>query len=118
MSAKYAIADFTTIPPTRCPCGYARRAFSEVPDGPMTLHQVDIQLDAKTHYHRHQTEVYYFLECGPDAYMELDGERLPVKPGMSVMIPPWTRHRAVGEMKILNIVIPKFNHDDEWFDDE
>jgi len=26
------------------------------------------------------------------------------------------RHRAVGKMKIVNIPIPAFDPDDEWFD--
>jgi hypothetical protein len=36
-----------------------------------------------------------------------------------VLIRPGTRHRAlmgVNPMKILNIVIPRFDPDDEWFD--
>jgi hypothetical protein len=35
------------------------------------------------------------------------------------MIRPGTRHRAVvgkTPMKILNIVVPPFDADDEWFD--
>ena len=111
-----AVADFAEIDPVRCPCGWARRALAEVADGPMTLHRVDICEDARTHYHKRQTETYYFLECGPDAQMELDGRLIPVKAGMCVFIPPGTRHRAVGAMKILNVVIPPFDPDDEWFD--
>ena len=34
--------------------------------------------------------------------MQLDDEIIPVKPGMCVMIPPGVRHRAIGEMKVLN----------------
>ena len=82
----------------------------------MSLHQVEIQEDAVPHYHRRQTEVYYILECARDAAMELDGERIPLHPGMCVYIPPLTRHRAVGRMRILNIVRPAFDPDDEFFD--
>jgi hypothetical protein len=32
------------------------------------------------------------------------------------MIPPGTRRRAVGAMRILNVVIPPFGPADEWFD--
>jgi len=35
---------------------------------------------------------------------------------MAVLIRPGTRHRAVGRMKILNVVIPPFDKADEWFD--
>lgn len=76
----------------------------------------EISETARVHYHRRLTETYVFLECQPDAQMELDGERIPVKPGMSVMIRPGTRHRAVGHMKVMIVAIPKFDPADEWFD--
>lgn len=112
----YHVVDFTEIPPVSCPCGTAKRAFADVAAAPGTIHQTEITTDAKTHYHKTLTETYYFLECGPGAQMELDGELIDVKPGMCVMIPPGVRHRAVGNMTILNIVYPKFDPDDEWFD--
>ena len=65
--------------------------------------------DAQLHYHKRLTEVYYFLECDPDAQMQLDDQLLPVHPGMCVMIRPGTRHRAVGKMKVLIVVLPKFD---------
>jgi len=112
--ARYAVADLNTIPPVRCPCGYSRRAFA-TPDNPVaTLHQVDIQEDARTHYHKRLTEIYYVLEG--EGFMELDGERIPVRPGMSILIQPGCRHRAVGRMRILNIPVPAFDPADEWFD--
>ena len=45
-----------------------------------------------------------------------DGEIIDVRPGMAVLIPPGVRHRAVGEMKVLIVVLPKFDPADEWFD--
>jgi mannose-6-phosphate isomerase-like protein (cupin superfamily) len=62
------------------------------------------------------TETYVVLEAEPGASLELDGKLIPVKVGMSVMIPPGVRHRAVGRMTILNIVVPPFDPADEWFD--
>lgn len=112
----HVVEDFEAIDAKRCSCGWARRAFGNVPGAPLSLHTVDIQLDAKTHYHRDHTEVYYFLETGPDAQMELDGEVIPVKAGMSVMIPPGVRHRAIGEMRILNVVTPPYDPADEFYD--
>jgi mannose-6-phosphate isomerase-like protein (cupin superfamily) len=112
----FRIVELAELAPVACPCGQARRAFKDIPDGPLSLHLVEISIDAKTHYHKKQTEVYYILECGPEAAIELDGTRYPVKPGVSIFIPPFTRHRAVGQMKILNIVTPPFDPADEWFD--
>ncbi len=116
MTSRYHLADFSRITAVPCPCGQAKRAFAEVAEFPGTLHVTEISIDARTHYHKRLTETYFFLECGPDAQMELDGERIPVQAGMSVVIPPGVRHRAVGHMKILNIVFPKFDPEDEWFD--
>jgi mannose-6-phosphate isomerase-like protein (cupin superfamily) len=48
--------------------------------------------------------------------MQLDDELMPVRPGMCIMIRPGTRHRAVGRMKVLILVLPKFDEADEWFD--
>ena len=114
--AGYEIADFSTIPGVPCPCGTARRAFANVADFPATIHRTSISVDAQTHYHKRLTETYVFLECGAGAAMELDGERVPVHTGMSILIRPGTRHRAVGEMQVLIICLPKFDPADEWFD--
>jgi mannose-6-phosphate isomerase-like protein (cupin superfamily) len=83
---------------------------------PYSLHLTEISVDARVHFHKKITETYFVLECGPDAAIELDGERLPVKPRMAIMIPPGTRHRAVGEMKVVIVASPKFDPADEWFD--
>ena len=113
---RYEIVDFATIAGTPCPCGTARRAFGDVDDFPGTIHVTEISAEAELHYHRKLTETYYILECGPDAKMQLDDELVDVHPGMCVMIRPGTRHRAVGKMKVLIVVYPKFDPRDEWFD--
>ena len=47
--------------------------------------------------------------------MELDDATIAVKPGMSIVIPPGIRHRAVGKMRVLIVVFPAFDPLDEWF---
>ena len=113
---KYELVDFADLPGTPCPCGTARRAFADAVDFPATVHVTEISIDAKKHYHRRLTEVYYILECGPDARMELDDEIIPVRPGLCVLIRPLTRHRALGKMKVLIVASPKFDPEDEWLD--
>jgi mannose-6-phosphate isomerase-like protein (cupin superfamily) len=113
---KWKLADFADMPGVPCPCGTARRAFAEVEQYPGTIHLTEISADARLHYHKRLTETYYFLECEAGAQMQLDEELIPVHAGMCIMIPPGVRHRAVGKMKILNIVLPKFDPADEWFD--
>ncbi len=110
------VADYSAIEPVRCPCGWSRRAFADVPNAPASVHRVEIEIDAQTHYHREHAEIYYILECNDGAAIELDGERRPVGPGHAVLIPPGVRHRAVGRMTLLNVVVPPFDPADEWFD--
>jgi mannose-6-phosphate isomerase-like protein (cupin superfamily) len=113
---RYQIVDFAEIPGTPCPCGIARRAFSDAPASPGTFHVTQIEDDARIHYHRSHTETYYILECAPDAAIYLDGEVFRVRPGSCILIPPGVRHRAIGRMKIINVVFPKFDPADEHFD--
>jgi len=110
----YMIAHFDDIPPIRCPCGFARRAFA-TPDNPLaTMHIVDIQADSRAHYHKRMTEIYFVLEG--EGHMELDGQLFSVKPPTAIFIKPGCRHRAIGKLKILNVPIPAFDEADEWFD--
>ena len=112
----YHVVDFSEVSGVPCPCGTARRAFSEVDEFPGTVHVTEICEDAKLHYHKRLTETYYVLECGPDAQMQLDKELIALRPGKCILIPPGVRHRAVGKMRVLILVLPKFDPTDEWFD--
>ncbi len=112
----YEIADFNSISPVECPCGLAKRAFGDLADFPATVHVTEILETARLHYHRTLTEVYYVLECSADARMQLDQEVIPVQAGSCILIRPETRHRALGRMKVLILVLPKFDPNDEWFD--
>jgi hypothetical protein len=105
------------LAPTNCPCGTARRAFADRPELPATVHLTEITCDARTHYHRIQTEVYVVLKCAPDAAIELDGVLHPVAPLSAILIPPGVRHRGVGEMSVLIYCAPKFDPADEFFDE-
>ena len=80
-----------------------------------SVHLVDISVDARPHYHKRMTEIYLVLEGS--GHLELDGERVPVKPMTAVYIRPGCRHRAVGKLKIINIPVPAFDPADEWFDE-
>lgn len=112
----YEIVNFGDIVGVPCPCGTARRAFGDVDDYPATVHVTEISENARLHYHRRLTETYYILECASDAQMQLNDELIDIRPGMCILIRPGTRHRAVGKMKVLIVVLPKFDPADEWFD--
>jgi mannose-6-phosphate isomerase-like protein (cupin superfamily) len=111
----YLICQLDEAPPQPCPCGVARRAFAEPGQNVASIHLVQIHRDSRTHYHKKMTEIYLILEG--QGRMELDGEIVPVKPLTAVYIKPGCRHRALGQLRILNIPVPAFDENDEWFDD-
>ena len=117
-SPGYHVVDFADVGSVDCPCGEARRAFGNVDAVPLTLHVTTIRRSARRHYHRRLTEIYYVLECEPGAYLEVDADRVELRPGMAVLIRPGTWHRAVGTLRVLIVVYPKFDPGDEWFDEE
>ena len=110
----YLISQLDELDPVRCPCGLSRRAFHSPDNKVATVHLVDIQEDARSHYHKHLTEIYVILEG--EGFLELDGEMISVRPLTSVLIKAGCRHRAIGKLKILNIPVPAFDPADEWFD--
>jgi mannose-6-phosphate isomerase-like protein (cupin superfamily) len=113
-SPRYTIAHMAEIAPTPCPCGQARRAFTDDPQQIASLHITEIKADSQVHYHKKMTELYYVLEG--TGTMELDGQSHPIKPGDAIMIKPGCRHRAVGNLKVLIVPVPAFDESDEWFD--
>ena len=110
----FQIAQLDEVAATRCPCGWARRAFAGSEQSVASVHLVEIEQDSRAHYHKKMTEIYVVLEGA--GHIELDGQRFAVRPMSAIYIQPGCRHRAVGKMKILNIPIPAFDAADEWFD--
>ena len=112
---EYLVADFAKIKPTPCPCGQSRRAFVEGGNQVASMHLVEISKNSRPHYHKKTTEIYYCLEG--EGHLEIDQKIVPLKPGVSVLIPPKCVHRAVGKLKILSVPVPAFDQEDEWFVD-
>lgn len=112
---RFKIVDTQTLDAQPCPCGSAKRAFIDDPDKIASLHVVNVKEDSRTHYHKRMTEIYYVLEG--NGQIELDGLRFDISPGTSILIKPGCRHRAIGKLKILNVPIPAFDANDEWFDE-
>ena len=112
--SKFSLVHLDDVASVPCPCGTSKRAFGDDRDQIATLHVVEIKEDSQVHYHKRMTEIYYVLEG--TGHIELDGERFDIRPGSAVMIKPGCRHRAVGQLKIINVPIPAFDPADEWFD--
>ena len=71
--------------------------------------------DAEVHYHKAMTEIYLVLEG--DGHMELDGDRVAIRPMSAVLIRPGCRHRAVGRLRVVVVAIPAFDPVDEWLEE-
>jgi len=106
------IAQLDEIAPVACPCGQARRAFGDVDNTLATVHLTDISKDSRAHYHKRMTEIYIVLEG--EGVLEADGQSYPLKPMTTVMIPPGCVHRAVGNLRIINVPMPPFDPADEF----
>lgn len=110
----YWVAQMDEMQSVPCSCGMTRRAFVREDNPVATIHMVDVQREAKPHYHRKMTEIYLVLEG--EGHVECDGELLPVKPLTAIYISPGVRHRAIGSFRFVNIPIPAFDPSDEYFD--
>jgi len=108
----FVIRDFGEVEPVRCSCGWVRRALTGEHNDRLSVHVVDIEADSKAHFHKTLTETYYVLEG--TGRIELDDQAYDIHPGMVIHIGVGTRHRAVGRLKILNIVTPPFDSDDVY----
>jgi len=115
MGDRFTVAQMDQLPGVPCPCGSSARAFLTGDNSAATIHLVTISKDARTHYHKTLTEIYLVLEG--EGFLELDGVKVPLKPMTSVLIKPGCRHRAVGNLKIINVAVPAFDPQDEWFDE-
>ena len=108
----YRVHRLQDVKPVHCLCGWSHRFISQ-PDR-LSFHIVDIDTEAKKHYHGKMTEYYVILDGSGE--MELDDDRVTVAPGDLIEIPPGTRHRALGQLRVLVVAMPGFNRDDEFFD--
>lgn len=116
--SSYRIVDFVSLPSVACPCGTARRALADEPAFPGTLHVTRIQGAALKHVHRRLTETYFILRCSADSFIELDEDRVSLREHMAIVIPPGVAHRVVGDVELLNIVVPNFDPTDEFLVEE
>jgi mannose-6-phosphate isomerase-like protein (cupin superfamily) len=109
---KVRIAQLDELAPVACPCGQSRRAFADPDNTLATVHLTDISKDSRAHYHKRMTEIYIVLEG--EGVLEADGQVFALKPLTTVMIPPGCIHRAVGNLRIINVPMPPFDPADEF----
>ncbi len=112
MSQPYVVRRLEDVEVVSCPCGAARRIITGADNDLLSVHRVTISKEAQKHYHKRLTEYYVVLSGTGE--IELNDDRVPVKPGDVVMIPPLTKHVARGDFEIINIVCPPFDPNDEY----
>ncbi len=107
-----------SAPAERSTCGWRQRLLSRE-DAAAGLaawvHAVDLE-DARPHFHRRSTELYYVLEGG--GVVVLDGAEHPVRRGSIVHIPPGVVHATRGRMRVLVVGIPDIAEDDLFFPEQ
>ncbi|MEM9079464.1 MAG: cupin domain-containing protein [Verrucomicrobiota bacterium] len=112
---RYQTVELGDLPPVDCCCGTTRRGFADLPEAPASVHLLNVKDEPTSHYHKQTAEIYVILEG--KGHLELDGELIPVKPLSAILIKPHCRHRAIGQLKLLNIPVPKHNPDDFFYDE-
>ncbi|MFT4640323.1 MAG: mannose-6-phosphate isomerase-like protein (cupin superfamily) [Verrucomicrobiales bacterium] len=101
--------DPADVSPWKETCGDIRCLIEEKDLAAAEVHHVKIQ-DAKLHYHERTDEIYYIIEGG--GKLVLDDEEIDVHQGVVVYVPRGVKHKAVGEMTVLTVCIPRGVLDD------
>jgi len=94
-------ADATPWPET---CGEIRCLVEEKDEAAGEVHHVKIK-DAKLHYHAHTDEFYYIIEGS--GTMILDENTIAVHKGVVVYVPRGVKHKAIGDLTVLTVCIPR-----------
>lgn len=85
-------------------CGEIRCLVEEKDGAAAEVHQVKIH-DAKLHYHAQTDEFYYVIDG--HGTMQLDDATIELHKGVVVYVPRGTKHKAMGELTVLTVCIPR-----------
>jgi mannose-6-phosphate isomerase-like protein (cupin superfamily) len=101
--------DPAEVAPWKETCGDIRCLITEDDFAAAEVHHVRIE-DAKLHYHKKTDEIYYIIDG--EGKLVLDDEEVEVHKGVVVYVPRGVRHKAVGQMTVLTVCIPRGVLDD------
>lgn len=96
--------DPADISPWAETCGEIRCLVEEKDNAAGEVHHVKIQ-DAKLHYHAKTDEFYYIING--EGTMILDEDTIELHPGVVVYVPRGVKHKAIGDLTVLTICIPR-----------
>lgn len=102
--AKCLRRDPAEIVPWAETCGQIRPLIEEQDEAAAEVHHVEIH-DAKLHYHAKTDEFYYVIEG--TGTMVLDDERIELHKGVVVYVPRGVKHKAIGNLTVLTVCIPR-----------
>ena len=102
------LAEFRSV------CGFRKSVITKDDQTRVSISHLRIN-ESREHYHKVMEEIYYVLR-GEGAIL-LDGKRLPIGPGDSVVIRPGVRHHSEGDIEVLIICCPPYEDGDCYFDD-
>ena len=85
-------------------CGTIRCLIEEADGAAGEVHQVQIQ-NAKLHYHKMTDEFYYVIDG--KGTMILDDVEIELHQGVVVYIPRGVKHKAIGDLTVLTVCIPR-----------
>ncbi|MGE3314129.1 MAG: cupin domain-containing protein [Planctomycetaceae bacterium] len=104
VTTKYLRRDPATVESWAETCGSIRCLVEESDQAAAEVHHVEIH-DAKLHYHERTDEFYYIIDG--QGKMILDDEEIEVHKGLVVYVPRGVRHKAVGNLTVLTVCIPR-----------
>jgi mannose-6-phosphate isomerase-like protein (cupin superfamily) len=108
---KYLVRHREDVGQERGICGFRQRILTDADSKGLSLSILSVH-DAQEHYHRETTEAYFVLEG--EGVLHVDGERVEVRAGTMVLLPPGARHRAEGDFVTLIICAPAWLKEDQF----
>jgi len=103
-ATKYLRRDPAEVEPWPETCGQIRPLIEAADGAAAEVHHVRID-SAKLHYHKQTDEVYYVIDG--QGTMLLDGEEIELHPGIVVYVPRGVKHKAIGNLTVLTVCIPR-----------
>ena len=96
--------DPADVMPWKETCGDIRCLIDEADLAAAEVHLVEIQ-DAKLHYHERTDEIYYIIDGTGKLVLGVD--EVEVHKGVVIYVPRGVRHKAVGQLTVLTVCIPR-----------
>ena len=100
----YVRRELSEVTPWAETCGQIRPLIAEADRAAGEVHHLEIT-DAKLHYHERTDEFYYVL--GGQGRMTLDDTEIELHEGVVVYVPRGIKHKAVGNLTVLTVCIPR-----------